>query len=124
MAFARILVVDDEPDICQFLVDYFASKGFDAEYATSGVDALDKVQKFRPHIMLLDIRMPGMDGIEVLQKVREIDTQVGVLIVTGVLDKDIGKKALTMGASDFVVKPINLEYLETSVMAKIMMILA
>jgi DNA-binding response OmpR family regulator len=121
---SRLLVVDDEPDICEFLSEYFESKGFSTDYALNGPDALEKVDSFRPHIVLLDIRMPGMDGLEVLQRIRDMDSRIGVLMVTGVLDRDIGIRALDLGASDFIVKPINLDYLETSVMAKIMSLLA
>ncbi len=120
---ARLLVVDDEADICEFLVDYFTKKGYEVESATDGQDAIEKTKLFRPHIMLLDIKMPGLDGIEVLKKIREFDQTVGVIIVTGVQDVEIGRIALKYGAVDFITKPINLDYLCSSVIAKYMSLL-
>lgn len=120
----RLLVVDDEPDICEFLVDYFTGKGYESIAAMSGEDALAKTKLFRPHVILLDVRMPGgIDGIEVLKRIREFDTFVGVIVVTGVLDEDIGRQALQLGAVDFITKPIDLEYLENSVLVKVVSIL-
>jgi len=119
----RLLVVDDEQDICEFLTDYFTGRGYECLAAMEGEDALSKAKMFRPHMILLDIRMPGMDGIEVLRRIRDFDTMVGVIVVTGVLDEDIGRQALKLGAVDFITKPIDLEYLEHSVLAKMVSIL-
>lgn len=61
-----------------------------------------------------------MDGIEILKRIRQISEKIGVIMVTGVGDRKIGKEALASGASDFISKPIDLEYLENSVVAKIL----
>lgn len=119
----RLLVVDDEQDICEFLADYFTGRGYECMTALNGEDALAKTKLFRPHVILLDIKMPGMDGIEVLKRIRDFDTFVGVIVVTGVLDEDIGRQALQEGAVDFITKPIDLEYLEHSILAKVVSIL-
>ncbi len=120
----RILVVDDEIDICEFLADFFVAKGYETDCALGGEEALRKVEENPPAVILLDIRMPDIDGMEVLRRVRESNPQVGVIMVTGVHDESIGREALKLGAVDFVMKPINLEYLETSVLAKIVSTLA
>lgn len=119
----RILVVDDEPDACDFLKQFLTLKGYQATTATSGPEALKKVKEERPDLILLDIRMPGMDGIEVLRRVKEVDVAIGVIMITAVKDEEIGKQALQMGANDYITKPLDLEYLETSVLAKIAMML-
>ena len=116
---ARILVVDDEPDAVELLRDFLTGKSYEVSTAASGEEALKKVKKERPHLILLDIRMPGMNGLEVLRRVRQIDQEVGVIIVTAVNEEDTGREALKLGAFDFIVKPLNLEYLERSLWTKI-----
>ncbi len=115
----RILIVDDETDITDFLAAFFRMKQYTPEVANSGKVAVEKLQSFKPHIILLDVRMPGMDGIETLRAIREVDKDVGVIMVTAVQEISIGREALKLGAADFVTKPIDLEYLETTVMVKI-----
>ena len=119
----RLLIVDDEQEICEFLADYFNSRGYECMVSFNGEDALAKTKLFRPHVILLDIKMPGIDGIEVLKRIRAFDTFVGVIVVTGVLDEGIGRQALKEGAVDFITKPIDLEYLEHSILAKVVSIL-
>ncbi len=115
----RILIVDDEIDITDFLSAFFTLKDYIPEVANSGQEALNKLKTFNPHIILLDVRMPQMDGIETLRRIREMDSSVGVIMVTAVQEVSIGREALKLGAADFVTKPIDLEYLETTVMVKI-----
>lgn len=119
----RLLIVDDEQEICEFLADYFNGSGYECMVSLNGEDALAKTKLFRPHVILLDIKMPGIDGIEVLKRIRSFDTFVGVIVVTGVLDEGIGRQALKEGAVDFITKPIDLEYLEHSILAKVVSIL-
>ncbi len=120
----KILVVDDELDICNFLKTYFNSKGYDTRSALSGEEALQIVDEWTPTIILLDIRMPGMSGVDVLKIVREKHPTIGIIMVTAFADIEIGRSTLKLGASDFIHKPIDLEYLETSVQAKILSIMA
>lgn len=84
--------------------------------SNSGENALEKVKNLNPDIMLLDIRMPGMDGIEVFKCVRQFDKEIDIIMVTAVKDEEIGKEALKSGADDYVTKPIDLNYLETTVL--------
>ncbi|MBZ0265282.1 response regulator [bacterium] len=119
----RILIVDDEADITDFLASFFRIKEYEPEVAHNGPEALEKIKTFNPHVVLLDVRMPKMDGIETLRNIREIDKTVGVIMVTAVQDVSIGREALKLGAADFVTKPIDLEYLETTVMVKIINLL-
>ncbi|MGR3174445.1 MAG: response regulator [Candidatus Scalindua sp.] len=71
--------------------------------------------------MLLDIRMPGMGGIEVLKRVREFDKDVGIIMVTAVKDEGIGKDALKKGADEYITKPIDFDYLESSILVGLVM---
>jgi DNA-binding response OmpR family regulator len=109
---ARILVVDDEPDAVELLTEYLTMKGYTVITASNGEEALRKVKENRPHLVLLDIRMPKMDGIEVLKKVREIDNEVGIIMVTAVHEEEMGRRALELGAFDYITKPIDFRYLD------------
>ncbi|MGH7408295.1 MAG: response regulator [Candidatus Methylomirabilales bacterium] len=116
---AKVLVVDDTPEAVELLVEFLSSKGYEVLTATSGEEALRRVKEDRPHLVLLDIHMPKMDGMEVLRRIREIDPEMGVIMATAVNEEDVGRKALEMGAFDYIVKPLDLKYLENSLWYKI-----
>ena len=116
---ARVLVVDDEPDAVELLQEFLTSKGYEVLAASSGEAALRTVKEERPHLILLDVRMPGMNGLDVLRQVRQFDQEVGVIMVTAVNEEDTGREALKLGAFDYIVKPLNLEYLERSLWYKV-----
>ena len=115
----RILVVDDEPQIGEFIRDFLNEKGYQAFYVDNGEDALRFVKRARLHIALLDIRMSGMDGLELLRQINRIDPKLGAIMVTALKEEEIGKRALKLGAVDYIVKPIDIEYLETSLIIKL-----
>ena len=116
---SRILIVDDEEEICDMLADFLQDHGYETFIATTGSESLALVKAARPHLMLLDIRMPEMSGIDILRDVRSVDKEIGVIMITGYQDVEIAQEALKIGASDFVTKPIDLNYLETSVQTKL-----
>jgi DNA-binding response OmpR family regulator len=116
---ARILIVDDEPDAVELLQEFLISKGYEVLTASGGEEALRKVKEERPHLILLDVRMPGMSGLDVLRQVRQFDREVGVIMVTAVNEEETGRESLRLGAFDYVVKPLNLEYLERSLWYKV-----
>lgn len=116
---AKVLVVDDEPEAVELLVEFLSSKGYEVLTATSGEEALRRVKEDRPHLVLLDIRMPKMSGLEVLKRIREIDPEMGIIMVTAVNEEDVGRQALELGAFDYIVKPLDLKYLERSLWYKI-----
>jgi DNA-binding response OmpR family regulator len=115
----RILVVDDERYIGEMVCDFLNSKGYQAFYTNNGEDALILVKRVRPHIAVLDIKMSGMDGLELLSRIRRLDPVVNAIMVTGVQDDEVGRNALKLGASDLIPKPIDLEYLDTSIASKL-----
>ena len=116
---ARILIVDDEEEVLVLLSKELRDRDYEVDTALSGEEALEKIKENRPHLMLLDIRMPGMDGVETLKKAREIDPRLAVVMVTAVAEEDIAKDAIKMGAHDYITKPIDLNYLNLVVMTKI-----
>jgi DNA-binding response OmpR family regulator len=111
------LVVDDEPRLVEAMQLYLRLKGYEVETALTGEEALQKAEATHPHVILLDIRMPKMDGLQVLRHVRRIDRDVGVIIITAVNDPEIRHEALAGGAADFITKPIDLKYLDRSIRA-------
>jgi DNA-binding response OmpR family regulator len=120
---ARVLVVDDEPNAVELLQEFLTGKGYEVITAANGKEALQKLKAERPHLILLDVRMPGMNGLEALRQIREIDREVGVIMVTAVNEEETGREALRLGAFDYIVKPLDLAYLERSLWTKIMTML-
>jgi len=114
----KILTVDDEMGIDSFFYEFFTLRNYQVFNALSGKEAIEIVKKEKPRIILLDINMRGMDGIETLKKIREIDKDVAIIMVTGVKDEDVVKKAKELGADDYITKPLSLEYLEKVVLLK------
>lgn len=115
---ARVLVVDDSVTVCNVLEEFLRSRGYDVYTALDGPTAIAKVKELRPHIVLIDIIMPGMGGIEVLKEIKRIDPSVGVIMLTGVGDDELGRRTLELGAYEYITKPINFEYLENALMVK------
>ena len=109
MIHARVLLVDDEVDFVSALAERLRFRNYDAEIATSGEAALSEIQKQRPDIVLLDYKMPGMDGLETLKKIKANDPSIDVIIVTGSLDTAIGETATKAGAAYHMVKPLDIE---------------
>jgi two-component system NtrC family sensor kinase len=107
----RILLVDDEPDILRVLAISLKADGYEVFTAASGEEALALFRKSAPCIVITDIKMPGMDGIEVLRQVKKIDEETQVIIITGHGDIDSAIEALQNGASDFINKPVRDEAL-------------
>jgi DNA-binding response OmpR family regulator len=108
----KILVVDDEIAICNLLKDFLAAKGYEVYTALDGRTAITKLKKDRPHIVLLDIMMPGMDGIETLRAIKKINPRVVVIMITAIADNELGLRTLKLGAYDYICKPFDLTYLE------------
>ncbi|MBM4441751.1 MAG: response regulator [Candidatus Rokubacteria bacterium] len=113
----RILIVDDNRSVVDMLSDTVISLGYDAEIALGGRSALASFAARRPDAVLLDIRMPGMDGPEVLAEIRRIDRDVPVLIVTATWDQTTARALLRSGAFDLLHKPVDREYLALALAA-------
>ena len=107
----KILLIDDEPDIVRVLSMSLKADGYDVIPAHSGTEGIEVFERERPDIVLTDIKMPGMDGIQVLKKIKSIEPQSEVIIITGHGDIDNTIEALQYGASDFINKPVRDEAL-------------
>src|SRR5437868_2194809 len=111
----KILVVDDEQSVVEVLSEYFAGQGYTVETASNGEQALATVATYHPAIVLLDVRMPGIDGVEVLRQIREMDKSVAVIMVTANEDVELARETLKIGAFDYVAKPFDFGYLDQAV---------
>jgi DNA-binding response OmpR family regulator len=101
-----VLIVDDEPDIRSFLADLLTTHGFRCAWADSGGAALSQIGPLQPDLVLLDIMMPGMSGIEVLRHIREReDVDPAVVMLSCLSHPNTTLRALDEGADHFVVKP-------------------
>lgn len=116
----KILVVDDEKPIREMLKRFLVKKGYEVHDADNGDDALRIVGEQEPCIVLLDIRMPKTDGIEVLKKIKELRPDTGVIMITAVSETAVAEKCMEYGAFDYITKPISLEYLEECLLAKML----
>jgi two-component system response regulator (stage 0 sporulation protein F) len=117
MPLGRILVVDDEAPVREVLSEYFSTEGYAVESAGSGSEALSAVRGGRVDLVLLDVRMPGLDGVQVLRKIRELGNGVPVIMVTANEDVVLAKETLKLGAFDYVAKPFDFDYLDRAVAA-------
>jgi len=115
----KILIVDDEPNVCDFLAEYLIYKGFEARISQSGLEALQRIEVEDFDLILLDLIMPGMSGIEFLEIMKEMDRKIPVIIVTGLRDKNVANDTMEKGAVDFIPKPIDLDRLEQSLIINI-----
>ena len=108
----KILIVDDEQNVCEFLGEFLQDKGYLVIKARSGSKALRYLEKNNPDLVLLDILMHGMSGLEVLKRIRKLYPDLPVIILTGVKDKQVVDDIINIGPVDFIPKPIDLDVLE------------
>ncbi|GAI01997.1 unnamed protein product, partial [marine sediment metagenome] len=105
----KILLVDDEPNILEMLAVGLEDEEYRILEATDGKEALAQVKKEKPCLVLLDIRMPDMDGIQVLRQIKEIDKAISVIMITGYGGMETVLETMKLGAYDYLTKPVNLE---------------
>src|SRR5213082_4052934 len=105
----NILIVDDEPGIRQSLKVVLEDEGYKASVAESGEACIESLRKRLFDVVLLDVWLPGMDGLETLQKVREIENAPEVIIISGHGTIETAVRATKLGAFDFLEKPLSLE---------------
>ena len=116
-----ILIVDDEPSVREVLVTYFehayVPRGYAVETAADGAEALEAVRRRRPALVLLDIEMPGMDGVAALRGIHAIDPKIPVIMVTGNESTRIAGEVIKDGAFSYLPKPVKIQYLDHLVAA-------
>ena len=111
---AKILVIDDEQSIRYLLDTLFRRKGYDVVLAESGRKGLELFRREHPDVIVLDLKMPGMDGLTVLQQVRNLDLRQPVIILTGAGTAEAEQQVRALGVTEFVEKEFSLHCLGDS----------
>ncbi len=112
--FNRLLLVDDEPGIRKMMSLDLSSDGYQVFTAEDGKKGLELFEREKPAVVLTDLKMPGMDGIELLRRIKEKSPETEVIVITGHGDMDLAIRSLQLAASDFITKPVNPEALEVA----------
>ncbi len=115
MSLGKVLIVDDEAEVRRLLQEFLSLRGYDVVLAGSGMEALEAVDAQKPDLVLLDVAMPEMDGVETLGRIVALEPALPVIMVTANTDISVTSKLLAMGAVDYIPKPFDLEYLDQAV---------
>lgn len=115
----KILVVDDEPDIVEFISYNLKSKGYQIATASDGIEAIRKAKDFKPDLVLLDVMMPNKDGLQTLREMRQTPglESIAIIFLTALSDEKSEIEGLKLGADDYIAKPIKPELLVTRIAA-------
>jgi DNA-binding NtrC family response regulator len=109
---ARILVVDDDERICKVFAEFLSGEGHQPELASNARQALESIRVAHPDLVLMDIRMPGIDGLQALEMIRQVDPDVPVVIMTAYGTSQTSIEAMRLGAYDYLIKPFDLHDLQ------------
>jgi DNA-binding response OmpR family regulator len=113
---SKLLIVDDEIDIREFAKRFFVKRGIEVLTASGGIEAIKIIDEHKPDLVLLDVQMEEINGIEVLKRLRDDKNDVNVIMVTGAEDPSIINEANDLGVKGYVHKPLVLEELEKIVL--------
>jgi len=105
----KVLLIDDEGGILEELKDYLEEEGFAVRTALDGTKGLELIESFHPHVIVLDMKLPDIPGIDILRKVRTLYPDIKVIVSTGYVDPVLIDEAEVLGRDAFLQKPFNLE---------------
>ena len=111
----KLLVVDDEPEVRCLLQDFLTGRGYKVIVAADGLEALSAPDTEKPDLVLLDVVMPGMDGVETLRRMTMADPPTQVIMLSASADLGVTSRLLALGAVDHITKPFDLDYLDQAV---------
>lgn len=104
----KVLIVDDQPGIRRLLLEVFTDEGYEVHVATNGNEALEQAKETKPAVILMDMKMPGMDGIDALKELKEIGLAERVIMMTAYGELELVTKAKELGAFAYVTKPFDI----------------
>jgi DNA-binding NtrC family response regulator len=108
----KILIADDDPNLRKVLTIELSGDGYEVQATDSGVRALELIEKGEPDVVILDLNMPGLNGMEVLKQIKSLESSVEVIVLTGYATVSTAVEAMKLGACDFLTKPFNVESLK------------
>ncbi len=108
---ARVLIVDDEEEFINSLAERLSIRDYDATTSVNGQDAIEKIRGYDFDVVMLDVVMPGIDGLEVLREIKRIKPLTEVIMLTALPNVEIGVEAMKRGAMDYILKPCEIEEL-------------
>lgn len=111
----KLLIVDDQVGIRILLLEVFSTEGYETFQAANGRSALEIVKAHTPDLVLLDMKIPGMDGLEILKKIKEFDSKIKVIMMTAYGELDMIKEATDLGALMHFTKPFDIEEMRIAV---------
>ena len=112
---AVVMVIDDEPEVRQMMEHFLTERGYEVRIAENGRLGLAALDTFTPDVVLLDMHMPELDGLETLKRIAARAPSLPVIMVTVNDDVETTARLLQLGAADYVPKPFNLDYLEQAI---------
>lgn len=107
----KILVIDDEIDICDVMQEFFGNRGYEVIYALTGMGGIDAFTIEKPHIVILDICLKDMSGLDVLRKIKSTKSSCIVIIITGSAIEEDRQEAMRLGVDYYMAKPVSMSKL-------------
>ncbi|ADG83751.1 response regulator [Thermincola potens] len=111
----ELLVVDDQMGVRRLLFEAFRQDDYNVELAGSGLEAIDKIKQKKPDVILMDMKMPGMNGLETLKEIKKLDFNPNIIMMTAYGEVDIVSEAMNLGVKEYVTKPFDINELREMV---------
>ncbi len=111
----KILVVDDEPKICHLIEELLKLNGYQVDVSFSGTDALKMIMECNYHVLIADLKMPGIDGLELIEKAKKQNPEIRTIMITGYATVDTAVQSFRHGVDDYIKKPFNIFELKEAV---------
>ena len=111
MSSLNVLIIDDEEELVSALVERLEFRGFNADGATNAEDALKLVKEKEFDAVVLDVKMPGMDGLDIMKKIKHTKPNLQVILISGHGSASLGEEGIREGAFDYLMKPVDIENL-------------
>jgi DNA-binding NtrC family response regulator len=115
MTRTKVLLVDDEVEFASALAERLQMRNYDVRTASNGLEAMALFHESPPDVVLLDLRIPGMDGLEILSNIKKFDPSIEVLMLTGHGDRESVQKGMQTGALEYIMKPIDIDELTSKI---------